>query len=237
MPKAALPDASNLASLLFSTGLWTKPVASAAQQQGAVDLDGAIAAAYAIWQREVRYTPFLAATQTRLYDPPGPEKGAPGYFISLPGTGLGRIGGSNILSVRSGLLSVTTLTVGITLTYAGKVLVANTDFWLTPSDAAFYNRPFTSVQFRTVQYGEPQSISILGSFGFSATVPDDAWTAINRLAASIILHEIGLFTTGLHKSEAQGDEKVEFLSFTTLAAAYEKQAMSVAARYRRPSIL
>ena len=106
------PTGEELRNWLTGAGMLDTPISQAASL---IDYEGAVAAAVLRWERDTGYSPFLGVSQTRTFDPPGPERGIPGYFAPLPGSisgrGLGGIGGSNKLFVRAGLLALTTLTV------------------------------------------------------------------------------------------------------------------------------
>jgi len=79
--------------------------------------------------------------------------------------------GTDVLSLSSGLVSFTSLTVGST------ELVEDEDFWLMGDDGVFPNH---WIKFASRLYGVPKSISIVGEWGFVAstgTLPYDMLNA------------------------------------------------------------
>ncbi|MBI1332703.1 MAG: hypothetical protein GC165_07465 [Armatimonadetes bacterium] len=131
---------------------------------GSYDCSGDLAAAIGIVERETGWLPFLmdAADVTRTFDPP--MLSVQGF--ASPNNGL-------MVPLRAGLLSVTSVVVDST------PLVQNQDFWLEPS----YRLPWSWIKFRTTYIAPPQSLAITGKWGYSATVPDDLWTAVRDYAA------------------------------------------------------
>lgn len=118
-------------------------------------------------QKEIGYFPWLAATQTRWFDPPN------GRFLDLGG----------------GLVSLTSLTIGIQGGSSGTALTHETDFFLLPYNAPTDGRPYEWVEFALDQRGGSKSIKIIGSWGYSATlIPEDVWLAA--------LFTAGLMATG-----------------------------------------
>lgn len=88
--------------------------------------------------------------------------------------------GTDVLSLTSGLLSLTSLTVGST------ALVENEDFWLMGEDGDFPNH---WVKFASRLYGIPKSISIDGEWGFVAstgTLPADMLNAYYGLVGMLV---------------------------------------------------
>lgn len=145
-----------------------------------LDTDPNIRAAIGEWERLTEYAPFLStgATATVLFDPPGPRTGRP------------MKGGSHTLILGAGLLSLASLCVGVTNDDAGTELEEGSDFWLRPSDAPRRGRPYTSIEFASVQRGYPDSISVRGVWGFGATITDEAWKAVLDLAAASALQDL-----------------------------------------------
>lgn len=159
-------------------------------------LDVAMGAAKEKWELSTGCKPFLATEATLLLDPPGPETGPMGLY-----SGLANMGGSRKLFLPAGLWSLTdgagnaaaTITTGLTEDNdVGLALTVNKDFWLRPSNAAFQDKPFTYVEFRTTQYGQPQSISITGIWGRCLTVPSDVFYVLLQEVAVILAPNLAL---------------------------------------------
>src|SRR5882724_6926525 len=142
-------------------------------------LEDAVNTAYARWQLDCGYTPFVSAMQTRYFDPPGPSQG--NAFTNLGFIGLGAIssvGGSNRLYLGTGLTALTSLTIGYSATDAGTILTQNSDFFLFPQDASYYGRPYTEVRFEINQRGIRNSIKIVGDYGYCVRLgtSPETWT-------------------------------------------------------------
>jgi hypothetical protein len=189
----------------------------------AFDTDPTIRAAIAEWERLTEYRPFLSGTAaSRTFDPPGPKTTRPTR------------GGGRTLRLGAGLVSLSSLTVGVEGGSAGTALTLDTDFWLWPANAAALSRPYTAIEFACVQWGQPRSIVINGVWGYGATIPDDAWKAVRDLAAADAMREIreGL---GLGSVEVKDDEvtirsSIELLG--SLGQDLASRASKVAIAYR-----
>lgn len=202
-------------------------------------LDWVMAAAVAEWERVTRWTPFLAVAGTRVFDPPGPEKsrGSNSYV----GWGYVRNGGGTLLTLGCGLVSVSALAVDINeYAPAGTALTQNADFWLEPTTAQNDGKPFTLVRFRSAVYGQPQSISITGSFGYGSTVPDDVWTAILHYAGFLASPSIAMqISSGMVKvQEADESRQWDPRVFSAQADMWQTNFLRVAnsAKYKRISL-
>lgn len=155
-------------------------------------LAGVSETARKIWERDTGYSPWIATTQTRYFDPP-------------QGT---------LLELGAGLLAVTSLKVDIQYDAdgnvkpdSGKVLQQNVDYYLLPLEAPSVERPFTMVEFKVARYGEKRTIEIVGSWGWGSganAVPQDAFDAVLRLAALFCLPTLQELKGSL-KSVRQGD--------------------------------
>lgn len=314
MSRTTYPQNLDLQRLLFSSGMLSAPPTL---QQSQLDLDAALLSAQREWELQTGYTPFLAATQTRFYDPPGPEHGPVGIFY-----GVNNMGGSRKLFLYTGLQSVSALQVGratnlfsgtgtvsgtvssgvftgtltadlgsgtasvsgtgtitgtgsatlsftvigtgnttfsitgtttadptgtctgtVTLTgttlTAGTTLVQNINYWLRPTTAPNGNRPYTFIEFAYPQWGNPQSISIAGSFGFAATVPDDAWQAILMRAGIFVVPHLQQLLTGgvLEWTEADVSEKYNAKPFQPIIDAWQMAWDSTICRYQRVNMI
>jgi len=99
----------------------------------------------------------LATTQTRVFNPP--------------------FNNNSRLFLGADLASLTTLTIG------GVSKTRNTDFWLYPLECEVNAKPFEWIDFRDTWF-KPltptmvRSIAITGLWGYSATIPQDAWDAM-----------------------------------------------------------
>ena len=204
------PAETDVEEFLTSTGLFAAGLPNILSDLSA-EVTTELQAAIQQIQEWTRWMPFLAAEQTRLFDPPGPEKGPAGYFA-----GLNTMGGSNRLFLNAGLLSLTdgsgnpatTITVGLTAEdTVGETLTLGRDFWLMPGSAPQYDRPYTSVKFRTLQFGEPQSISITGLWGFGKSLPPGVFRAVVKLAAAALAPQIDLHINQGKLSRKAGDEE------------------------------
>ncbi len=161
-----VPLAPDLAELLAGAGLTAPSVSER--------MDGFCASALAQFGRETGYTPFLAASATRYFDPPGYHSGP--YA--------GRRGGERILRLDNGLVSVSALTIG------GESKTVNEDFWLRPSNNPAGGKPYEWIEFYSPVFGTPNCISITGVWGYASTLPADAWHGILYLAAVMVTTEI-----------------------------------------------
>lgn len=104
--RAILPTKDDLRVLLIASGLLTDANSASL---ALLDYGDAIGAATREWEMVTGYMPYIAAYQTRLYDPPGPERGPVGIYV-----GINNMGGGRKLFVNSGIPSLSTLTVGVT---------------------------------------------------------------------------------------------------------------------------
>lgn len=199
------PTALDVEDLLTATGLFQgslSGVLNALPREVEAERDAAIQ----MVQEWTGWTPFLAQVETRFFDPPGPDKGPAGFHA-----GRASQGGGRRLFLGGGLLSAATLKTGLTADNAvGETLTLGRDFWLKPTSAPAYRRPFTSVEFRCPQYGEPQSIEISGLWGFAAGLPLPVWQAVRKLAAAGIAPLVDLRVNKGRLSLKAGDEEERF---------------------------
>ncbi len=198
------PTAADLQIFLVGSGLLSNPPTAA--QQAGIDLDSAIYTAIAEWERRTKWMPFLSATQTRTYTPEGPYTGPLATFAGLGSLSLLSRGGSNFLFLKGGILGVTSVTMNKTGTDPGTVLTANSDYWLRPNNAPFSRRPFTHIEFGANQWGAPQSIEVIGIFGFCPSVAvtgyanlgmeEEVWRTILKMAAADLASNLAVLKTG-----------------------------------------
>lgn len=136
-----------------------------------------LAAAIDMFSRATGYNPFLAGTQTRYFDPPGPLRSP------------GMLGGGFVLRLSNGLVSVSSLTI------AGVSKTADTDFFLKPYNAPNDFKPYERIKFACAVYGQPKSIVITGAWGYGAAIPDDAWLGVLDLACAMCRPEVDMALT------------------------------------------
>ena len=173
-----------------------------------LDLEAKIAAAIADWETATGWRPYLAARDadgnplatTRLFDPPGSS----GAGRSSPGRG------ARCLYLRAGLLSLTSLAVGVVpdptgnytdgIGTAGTLLTQNLNFYLRPQDAGYRGEGFTEVEFLSPIRGVPQSVAVTGVWGRTLTLPGDVREAILQMAAMQCVPEMQMaLSNGLVK--------------------------------------
>jgi len=191
MPRAAMPGEADLEILIRSLNLFDTDALSDVLEL--LDLETFAAAAVRQWEEETGWIPFLAETtpaldggvdETRYFDPPGPN--TRGQFI----------GGGTDLRLDCGLVVLEDVDIGWSPSTPGTPQFAGTDFRLWPYNADPLDRPWTELRFKVRQWGQPQSIRLVGRFGYSATVPDNAWLAILHYAVILALPEIASNITG-----------------------------------------
>lgn len=182
---ATYPDVQDVERVIRSLGLFNaEELAEAILDLG---LEEVALAAAREWEDMTGWIPFETADSdtTRYYDPPGPNAVPEG------------LGGRWRLQLDAPLTAVTSVRVGYSPeNTVGTLLTLNTDFYLYPYNAQVAGRPWTAIEFRTSRWGARRSIQIVGRFGYSATIPDDAWLAIARRAASLALPEIATRISG-----------------------------------------
>lgn len=168
------------------------------------------------FQQLTGFVPFLkdSSDVERVYGPPGRRA-------------------SNVLELGAGLLSLTSLRVEVTSDQpSGRPLTQNRDFWLKPDNAAVEGRPYTWIKFLRPVFGLPSSIVVAGRWGFGATVPDDAWEAIRRLAASQAAKDALQGIAAAPETIKDDDVTVTQNSSEALGAAWAEYAQRVIGRYK-----
>jgi hypothetical protein len=214
----AYPTAADLEAYLVTLGLYP----AGAAELDALDLEGKAAAAVVEWETRTGYRPFLAngSDTTRVYDPP------PGRFLEL----------------GTGLLSVSALYTAVTTASPGAVQTEGTDFWLERATAAYDGAPFEVITFAGCPYGERRSIAITGLWGYSATVPDDAWQAILARGAWLCAPQAAMVMGGGAEAVRVLSSEVRYPSAATggpLAAqqkAWSAMFEAAVRRYRRVDV-
>jgi hypothetical protein len=237
------PSPAELAGFIDSLGLDAKVAGGDAMR---LNMAMAIEASVEKWESVTGYRPFLSTQATLSLDPPGPDKGPVGVYAGLIAEGGGRK-----LFLPSGLWQITdsegnpatTITVGVTdLNPEGQVVTLGTDFWLRPNNAPFFGKPYSGIEFRVPQYGEPQSILIPGLWGRVKTLPPDVRLAILQNAAASIAPNLGLnISEGLYEWK-RGDEMERYggpgdsSPLSGEAKQWAAMFQAAATRYQRVSI-
>lgn len=177
MSHTQYPTALDLQRHLLSAGMLDMPM-TAAQQL--LDFSSPINSAITTWENNTGYDPFLATTQTRIFDPPGP---------TIRGTRYGyrARGGERFIQLDNGLWSLTSVTTGIDAVSPGTLRTLNTDFYLYPVNAPLKGEPYTEIEFVLPVWGSQQSVHIVGAWGYSQLLPDDVWEAILARASVVIV--------------------------------------------------
>jgi len=172
---ATYPGSNDLRQFLIGAGMVTTTLTEA---QSFMDEANFIGRAIEEWEKDTGYIPFLAddADVTIYYNPRAvdyPMGRAPMLdFASNGGPG--------------GIVSVTSLTVGVTSTSTGTALTQNTHFSLRPRNAALNKQPYTYLEFL---YGAYTGLGTLGSYGDSIVLVGKRgfWTQISEMAWNGIL--------------------------------------------------
>jgi len=115
--------------------------------------------------------------------------------------------------LRTGLLSCSLLITGLTaLNPTGETMIQNDDFWLRPTNAVDRGKPYTYIEFRTPQYGEPNSIEITGIWGRCPVeqLTESAWQAVLRRSFISLAPSLSLVISQGVSSRKEGDEEVRF---------------------------
>lgn len=176
MPHAAFPASSDLVQYIRGANAAIDPY-----EGGFADLTSYCLSASDELSHDTGWFPFLqdAAPVARRFDPPG--------FRGLGSGAGGSVGGGQLLNMRQGLLSITSVSVNMTINSAGILQVQNQDYFPAPSDAPARGEPWTMLQFVAQQLGMFQSIQVTGEWGRVSQVPDSVWMAVMRRAAMYFL--------------------------------------------------
>jgi hypothetical protein len=227
MAHSAYPQLSDLTTYLNGIGLVRGDGSSLS---AVLPLQTFLDSAVAAWERRTGYQPFLAgAASARQLDPPGPNRG------SLPAlTGLNRGGGTR-LSLDGGLAAEpTSVVVGFTSTDPGTTLTPDTQYWLGPYNALAKGNPYTWLEFISPQWGAAKSVKITGQWGYSTTVPDDAWEGIMAYASWLAWPGIvGQLTGGLVEWTEQATERYGPSPFKHFRDYWEGSLDRIVSRYQR----
>jgi hypothetical protein len=85
---------------------------------------------------------------------------------------------------------------------SAETLTQNTDYWLLPYNAAADLEPWTALELRRGFPAPPhpdalhRAIRVTGTWGWAASIPEDAWEAIRDLAFLWLLPHWGLNLSG-----------------------------------------
>ena len=185
-----------------------------------LDYRRALASAIAQWERDTGYRPFAATAQTRVYDAP---------------TG-------TTLELMAGLVSLASVE-----SSDGRDMVLGRDYALLPRSAPASGAPFTSIglawPMRFYEFGQMNTVTVAGVYGYAAEVPDDAIEAILSLAASKLVPTRST-QVGAATAIKQDDIELAFSSISAAAAAYTAQQnqfrdtyKAAVSRYKRQVIV
>lgn len=195
-----------------------------------VDFDGAADAGVQAWESQSGYIPFLADTSDQtLYYSPRKIMMIPNEYPILE---FGNQGAA------AGMVSVTSVTVGLQNGTGGTVLTLNKDYTLVAVDASTY----TGIQFTNVFYGFPtygitgqdvNSIKVVGKRGYRSTLLASERNAILAKGAQVALGQLLGFATGGGVSEMRLEgavtEKYDLQTLSRYGEAFNgifKQALS-----------
>lgn len=177
MPRAEYPNGNDLSGLLTSLNLFD--ATELATFLVDMDLDTLVQAAATQFEMESGWIPFLGDSSdvTRYFDPAGPNQRLPGSR-----------GGSYLLSLNAGLLTVTSFHAGFSGSSVGTALVSEDDYRLRPLNAVVENRPYTEIELLSGwTWGLGRSLRIIGRWGYGVMIPDDVWLAILHQAGNLAL--------------------------------------------------
>lgn len=155
------------------------------------------------WEEQTGWQPFLrdSSASARIYNPPGVGPGN-------NQTGNTQYGGGRVVNLQAGIPTQGDFTSVVVQGYSAFVL--GTDFWLAPVNAPAKKRPYTRIEFHLPIWSTQYSVTVTAKWGWSATIPDDAWQAILRKGAELAMLDVleGLRTGTM--SIKQGDETYVF---------------------------
>lgn len=180
MPHSAYPLDADYTAFVTGAGL---SMPSAYSWVGIADY------AQAEFEKRTGRIPFLkdASDVARSFDPPGATSTLETSFYK---------GGEKLLELDAGLLTCTSVAVGVTPGDPGAVLAAGTQYRLMPQNAAVKNMPYEWIEFYFPVYGMPSSIVITGKWGYAANLPEDVWQCCLCIGAEYVATQIldGLLT-------------------------------------------
>jgi len=231
----AYPTTTELQTFLKGARLITD---ASTEPDSDLDYAGAIALAVSAWENATNYIPFQAdGSDVTAYCKPIDILFPPNEYPFLP---LSKTG-------SGGWISVTSVTVGITSTFAGTVLTAGTDYVLQPKNAALNSKPYTRILFQcpsgvwtpfsSIVGGDlADSIKIIGKRGYQATIDATVKAAVLRKAASQLAGEIfGKLSGGGISEWKQGDTMTRYsiADLMRLPSEWDGVFSQTVTRYRR----
>lgn len=178
------------------------------------------------WERLTDYRPFLAAMAavSLYFDPPGPNR-----TTELRG-------GYQRLVLDRGFTVISEVRSGITVDdTAGTVLTAGTDYRLWPVNAPSDSQPYTCIDFIAVQRGEPNSVKVTGTAGYSATINAEVYQAVLELAAGHAMASLaqGIGSGAVEWDEGDVSERRSIELVQKLGEQWRTKARTTAMQYRR----
>jgi hypothetical protein len=205
----AFPTGNDLGAFLTAGGL----------AHSGVDLDGLVASATDEFERRTGWIPFEkeSADYADRYDPP-----ACGSF-------------GQAIELRQGLLSLTSLTVGMGMDGSGgNVLTEGTNFLLYPYDGGVDGRPWRRIEFVYGVGGLRRSIKVLGKRGFSTECPAGVFAAILHRAAGLAIIDLSAGKSGDLSQVTQGPVTFKYdLQYSSTVQRYQKEFDDCVGRYAR----
>lgn len=172
---------TELESYLDGLGVSTIP--------GGITLADEIQAAADEWEAATGYLPFIV-------------EGSDSTIRLSPGC-------SSLLDLRTGYVSITSVSVGAGPSDTGTAITLGTEYWLRPQGAASDSKPYNFIQFAYYGGGEENSIIVVGKRGYAATIPAMAWNAVrDRAAASVVRASLGY--AGSVQKEKKGPVEITY---------------------------
>jgi len=205
---ATWPDANEFIRFLAGAGLLSDPPTAV---QEYIDLEAALTAAVERWNELTHYWPFLSTgnvNESRYLSPRG----------------------GNILDLKSGLLTFTSLSTDLSYDSVtgslggGNQRVNIQDFRLMPEDAPPKGKPWTYMVTGWTFWGDASSIIVTGEWGFCRTtnLPESARQAVMALAAQAIMPQLQMYGSrgGLVMLQ-QGDTTKKWGSSSDMSAGFK----------------
>lgn len=180
-----------------------------------VTLQDEIDAAVAELHRAIGFTPYLAsASSASDFNPPRTRT----LFLGKP------------------YQTITDVKIGKSASSAGSSLTDQVDYWPKPSAG-----PFTRIEFRDSQYGDPESIEVTGVAGVSTEIDARIWNAVRDMAAAGVYRAatMGGTAIGTPSEIEQGPVTLKLAGSGKESAAeqLETRAMAVFASITAPQVV
>lgn len=139
--------------------------------------------------------------------------------------------GTKLLQFRAGLLSLTSLVVGVSSGFSGTTLTVDEDFWLGPENAAVKRMPYLWAEFRRPLHGIERSIWVTGKWGRWTSIDPRAYEAVIVKAASKLATQVAAEATGGMISWTEADSTSEKYgadgAFGPQIAAWDKRFLDI----------